>query len=73
MSKDAFNARSILDPMIVQAEAACDRDRQDLERRHSSDTSYGRRRARLALMELTLQRLKTQRAGKAAPVAPPER
>ena len=44
--------------MIVQAEAACDRYRQNLERRHGSDTSYGRRRARLALMELTLERLK---------------
>lgn len=72
MSRDPFNASSILDPMIAQAEAACDRYRQDLERRHPSDTAYPRRRARLASMEMTLERLKAQRARKAAIVSKPD-
>lgn len=72
MRSDASNAELILDEMIAHAEAAHDRYRQRFELAAQGDRGWRQRRAQLATMEVTLERLKAQRAGNVALVARPE-
>ena len=63
MPDDRVNAALILDEMIASAEAARDRYRLRLKLGPKGDRGWPQRRARLATMERTLERLKAQRAG----------